>query len=201
MSSKVANEILHSSIDYHQFIFPLCSVGKNKTYLELDEQSAKESKRSSPEAVDKDDDKETADDKSEVDIKTETIKEEGEEVVEESGVEVDDDFMQQLRVESEKAEDKAAAEDSEKGKTGEDSTTYATRSKTGTIVTRNYVDPKRRTSTSNGASVKEEGKLTPLPADVIYKLGMEGNYKQYVNQYSSNTTALNKVQAAEERDR
>jgi len=177
--------------------------GKNKTYLELDAESAKEIKRATPEAIDNDDEKELVDEKSEVDVKTESIKEEeGEEVVEESGVEVDDDFMQQLRVESEKAEEKQAADDLEKSKTGDESATYATRSKTGTIVSRNYVDPKRRTSTPNGSTAKEgEGKLTPLPIDVIYKLGMEGNYKQYVNQYSSNTTALNKVQAAEERDR
>lgn len=162
----------------------------------------KENKRASPEALDNDDQKDVADDKSQVDIKTESIKEEDEEVVEESGVEVDDDFMQQLRVESEKAEDNVAADDPEKSKTGDESGTYATRSKTGSIVSRNYVDPKRRTSTPNGTTPKEgEGKLTPLPADVIYKLGMEGNYKQYVNQYSINTAALNKVQAAEERDR
>ena len=169
----------------------------------MDAESAKEIKRATPEAIDNDDEKELVDEKSEVDVKTESIKEEeGEEVVEESGVEVDDDFMQQLRVESEKAEEKQAADDLEKSKTGDESATYATRSKTGTIVSRNYVDPKRRTSTPNGSTAKEgEGKLTPLPIDVIYKLGMEGNYKQYVNQYSSNTTALNKVQAAEERDR
>ena len=172
----------------------------------MDEQSAKEVKLTTPEpAV-----SEEVAKGDEVDVKTEAeektnvkdeVKEEGEEeVVEESGVEIDDDFMQQLRVESEKAEEKPAVDDLDKSKTGDESATYATRSKTGTIGVRNYLDLKRRTSTPTGAK-EGESKLTTLAANVVYKLGMESNYKQYVNQYSSNSAALNKVQAAEERDR
>lgn len=35
----------------------------------------------------------------------------------------------------------------------------------------------------------------------LYKLGMDNNFKTYVNQYSSNSTALNKTQKNEERDK
>lgn len=137
-------------------------------------------------------------------VKTESEKVETEEVVEECGVEVDDDFMQQLHVES---EDKPKEEPEES--TGTANGTYSTRSKTGTIAARTYVDVKKRNSTPNGSgvTVKEEGTTTtaksksPLPADVIFKLGMEGRHKTYVNQYSSNPLALNKNQASEERDR
>ena len=37
--------------------------------------------------------------------------------------------------------------------------------------------------------------------DKMFRLGMEGNYKLYKNQYSSNNLALNKPQHAEDRDR
>lgn len=35
----------------------------------------------------------------------------------------------------------------------------------------------------------------------LFKLGMENNYKNYVNQYSMNTIALNKFQKSEDRDK
>lgn len=35
----------------------------------------------------------------------------------------------------------------------------------------------------------------------LYKLGMDNGFKTYVNQYSANPTALNKIQKNEERDR
>lgn len=35
----------------------------------------------------------------------------------------------------------------------------------------------------------------------LYKLGMDNSFKTYVNQYSSNPTALNKIQKNEERDK
>lgn len=134
------------------------------------------------------------------DEKTETP----EEVVEECGVEADDDFMQQLRAES---EEKPKADEAESQSSEESSSagaTYATRTKTGTIVPRTYTDPKRKPSVANGPTVKEEGgrkSKSPLPPDVIFKLGMEGGFKNYVNQYTANPLALNKNQAAEERDR
>ena len=37
--------------------------------------------------------------------------------------------------------------------------------------------------------------------DRMFRLGMEGNYKLYKNQYSTNSLALNKPQHAEDRDR
>lgn len=120
-------------------------------------------------------------------------------MVEECGVEADDDFMQQLRAESEE-KPKIESESGEDSSSG----TYATRMKTGTIISKSYSDPKRKSSVPNGGTVKEESgrkSKSPLPPDVIFKLGMEGAYKNYVNQYSSNPLALNKNQAAEERDR
>jgi len=35
----------------------------------------------------------------------------------------------------------------------------------------------------------------------LYKLGMDNGFKTYVNQYTSNPTALNKLQKNEERDK
>lgn len=133
--------------------------------------------------------------------------EEAEEVVEECGVEVDDDFMQQMTHESqlESADAKTPA-------------TYATRTKTGVITPRNYVQIVKRRSGGGGGSATSSaatastpstnGSLVPAPSGGAesssgppFKLGMEGRHKTYVNQYSSNSSALNKTQIAEERDR
>lgn len=40
-----------------------------------------------------------------------------------------------------------------------------------------------------------------FPGTFLFKLGMEGSYKNYINQYSSNNIALNKFQKSEERDK
>lgn len=182
--------------------------------MELDEEASRQASTAVVK-VEKEEDDEMEEKVSVDAVKIEAEKSESEEVVEECGVEVDDDFMQQLCVESEdvKSEDVK----SEKVEAGADESsgpvangTYSTRSKTGTIVARNYVDPKRRTITSSSSATtvpKEESTGTatksksPLPSDVIFKLGMEGRHKTYVNQYSSNPLALNKNQASEERDR
>lgn len=37
--------------------------------------------------------------------------------------------------------------------------------------------------------------------DHLYRLGCDGKYKNYVNQYSTNALALNKLQHNEERDK
>lgn len=186
--------------------------GANKSYLELDEEAAREASQAVVK-VEKEEDDEEADEKLSVDaLKAEKEEVETEEVVEECGVEVDDDFMQQLHVESEPKEPKIEPLSEEPTTvTVAANGTYSTRSKTGTTVARTYVDMKRRSLTANGSavSVKEENSGTttkqksqsPLPTDVIFKLGMEGRHKSYVNQYTSNPLALNKNQAAEERDR
>lgn len=36
---------------------------------------------------------------------------------------------------------------------------------------------------------------------LLFKLGMEGSYRSFANQYNSNTLALNKHQHAEDRDK
>lgn len=127
-----------------------------------------------------------------------------EEVVEECGV-MDDDFMQQLQVESESKGAELIKPEPESS-TSSDEALHVTRTKTGTIVPRTYNDPKRRPSVATNGPIKEEtsgstkSTKSPVP-EVIFKLGMEGRQKSYVNHYSTNPLALNKNQSAEERDR
>jgi len=40
-----------------------------------------------------------------------------------------------------------------------------------------------------------------FPGTYMFKLGMENGFKSYVNQYSTNIAALNKLQRNEERDK
>jgi len=73
-------------------------------------------------------------------------------------------------------------------------------------VPRSYASAaeKRKEVTANGsvdAKKSDSAKSSPVPTDILFKLGMEGRHKTYVNQYSTNSLALNKNQAAEERDR
>ncbi|XP_033322004.1 nucleosome-remodeling factor subunit NURF301 E(bx) isoform X1 [Megalopta genalis] len=98
--------------------------------------------------------------------------------------------------------------------------TIVTRSKTGSLQPRtfNMDDLKRRPGTQISKeelekldkSLKEEGdgtRLTRQKAHQIasgthlFKLGMDNNFKSYVNQYSTNPIALNKAQRNEERDK
>lgn len=59
----------------------------------------------------------------------------------------------------------------------------------------------------NGKDEIENSRLTRQKAQQIasgthlFKLGMDNNFKSYVNQYSTNTIALNKAQRNEERDK
>ena len=111
-----------------------------------------------------------------------------------------------VKTEREESESEEKLED-DANSSNSSTSTYSTRSKTGSIVPRSYSNVKRRRSSSSGTSIKEENGGTveksksPPPTDVIFKLGMEGGHKTYVNQYSSNPLALNKNQASEERDR
>ncbi|XP_076233089.1 nucleosome-remodeling factor subunit NURF301 E(bx) isoform X2 [Calliopsis andreniformis] len=98
--------------------------------------------------------------------------------------------------------------------------TIVTRSKTGSLQPRtfNMDDLKKRTTPQLSKeelekldkSLKEEGdgtRLTRQKAHQIasgthlFKLGMDNNFKSYVNQYSTNPIALNKAQRNEERDK
>ncbi|EFX75291.1 hypothetical protein DAPPUDRAFT_108097 [Daphnia pulex] len=162
--------------------------GNNKSYLELDEEVAREASQTVVKVEKEEDDE--ADENLSVDaIKQEKEKIETEEVDEECGVEVDDDFMQQLHVES---EPKVEPEETPTTGTPTANGTYSTRSKTGTIVARSYVDMKWRNLTTNGSggvTIKEERSGTPtktksqspLPSDVIFKLGMEGRRMIYIS--------------------
>ncbi|CAK9823195.1 Nucleosome-remodeling factor subunit NURF301 [Anthophora retusa] len=98
--------------------------------------------------------------------------------------------------------------------------TIVTRSKTGSLQPRtfNMDDLKKRSGGQLSKeelekldkSLKEEGdgtRLTRQKAHQIasgthlFKLGMDNNFKSYVNQYSTNPIALNKAQRNEERDK
>ncbi|XP_048270698.1 nucleosome-remodeling factor subunit NURF301 isoform X2 [Bombus terrestris] len=98
--------------------------------------------------------------------------------------------------------------------------TIVTRSKTGSLQPRtfNMDDLKKRSSGQLSKeelekldkSLKEEGdgtRLTRQKAHQIasgthlFKLGMDNNFKSYVNQYSTNPISLNKAQRNEERDK
>ena len=169
--------------------------GKNKSYLEVEEETAKQ------EAIKEEETEEIEPMETDQVVKTETGIEKEEEVVEECGVEVDDDdFMQQLRVDAEETKSKEIKTEPESTAEG---STYSTRTKTGTIVPRSYASAaeKRVASAANDEKKSDSAKSSPLPTDVLFKLGMEGRHKTYVNHYSTNALALNKNQAAEERDR
>ncbi|XP_045626029.2 nucleosome-remodeling factor subunit NURF301 isoform X1 [Procambarus clarkii] len=91
-----------------------------------------------------------------------------------------------------------------------------TRTKTGTLIPKQFaVDDLRRRLPVEGDSkedIKKEtdddvqkltqSKLAQLQSNAhLYRLGCDGKFKNYVNQYSSNTLALNKLQHNEERDK
>ncbi|KAH9489881.1 hypothetical protein Btru_044487 [Bulinus truncatus] len=97
-----------------------------------------------------------------------------------------------------------------------------TRSKTGSLTPKLFTDSITMTTTSmksTGKSTEEvlvvnkDGELTRMTRGKIsvtsslvqqslyFKLGSEGSYKQYQNQYTTNTLALNKHQHNEERDK
>ena len=95
-----------------------------------------------------------------------------------------------------------------------------TRSKTGSLTPRTFnIDELKKKALGNGSkeeieklekTVKddiENARLTRQKAQQIalgthlFKLGMDNNFKSYVNQYSTNTIALNKAQRNEERDK
>ncbi|XP_071513894.1 nucleosome-remodeling factor subunit NURF301 [Panulirus ornatus] len=92
-----------------------------------------------------------------------------------------------------------------------------TRTKTGTLIPKQFaVDDLRRRlpvdddskedvkKSADDAAVQKltQSKLAQLQSNAhLYRLGCDGKYKSYVNQYSSNPLALNKLQHNEERDK
>lgn len=91
-----------------------------------------------------------------------------------------------------------------------------TRSKTGSLTPRtfNIEDLRKRTTAvlnrddPDGRRAADESlRMTRLKSTQIangtylYKLGMEGNFRAYVNQFATNVIALNKPQRNEERDK
>ncbi|KAK2580560.1 hypothetical protein KPH14_007689 [Odynerus spinipes] len=121
---------------------------------------------------------------------------------------------------SEEMEEEAVEGEENISKIGKDGKkhTIVTRSKTGSLQPRtfNMDDLKRRGTASKeeleklDKSLKEEGENTRLTRQKahqiaagthLFKLGMDNNFKSYVNQYSTNPVALNKIQRNEERDK
>ncbi|XP_047346621.1 nucleosome-remodeling factor subunit NURF301 isoform X1 [Vespa velutina] len=123
---------------------------------------------------------------------------------------------------SEEMEEETAEGEENVSKIGKDGKkhTIVTRSKTGSLQPRtfNMDDLKRRSTASMSReelekldkSLKEEGESTRLTRQKahqiasgthLFKLGMDNNFKSYVNQYSTNPIALNKIQRNEERDK
>ncbi|XP_014598172.1 PREDICTED: nucleosome-remodeling factor subunit NURF301 isoform X1 [Polistes canadensis] len=123
---------------------------------------------------------------------------------------------------SEEMEEETAEGEENVPKIGKDGKkhTIVTRSKTGSLQPRtfNMDDLKRRSTVSMSKeelekldkSLKEEGDNTRLTRQKahqiasgthLFKLGMDNNFKSYVNQYSTNPVALNKLQRNEERDK
>ncbi|GAB1859808.1 Nucleosome-remodeling factor subunit NURF301 [Camponotus japonicus] len=117
--------------------------------------------------------------------------------------------------------DEEALEGEEKiGKDGKKHT-IVTRSKTGSLQPRtfNMDDLKRRSmaplskeelekldkslkdSEGDGTRLTRQKAHQIASGTHLFKLGMDNNFKSYVNQYSNNPTALNKMQRNEERDK
>ena len=105
-------------------------------------------------------------------------------------------------------------EETEDGKDGKKHS-IVTRSKTGSLTPRtfNMDDLKRNTKgeiDKLDRSLKDDGDSTRLTRQKahqiatgthLFKLGMDNNFKSYVNQYTNNVIALNKPQRNEERDK
>ena len=78
--------------------------------------------------------------------------------------------------------------------------THSTRSQTGTVTIRTFVDSKQRNARGIGSKVAIEKQIDKASVTAkVFKLGMR--HETYVNQYSSNPLALDKKQATEEMDK
>ncbi|VDI43251.1 nucleosome-remodeling factor subunit BPTF [Mytilus galloprovincialis] len=104
--------------------------------------------------------------------------------------------------------------------TSSESRKIITRSKTGSLTPKTFTDSVTSTTTSKSISksgsddllvINKDGDITritrskssvwSLQSHQYFKLGMECSFKNYSNQYSTNTLALNKHQHNEERDK
>ncbi|KAK8737064.1 hypothetical protein OTU49_004783, partial [Cherax quadricarinatus] len=117
----------------------------------------------------------------------------------------------EVEVKEEEVEAEAKTEVAESG--------IKTRTKTGTLIPKQFaVDDLRRrlpvdatarddarkaaAAAADDAQKITQSKLAQLQSTAeVYRLGCDGKYKNYMNQYSCNTLALNKLQHNEERDK
>ncbi|KAK3598854.1 hypothetical protein CHS0354_008596 [Potamilus streckersoni] len=127
---------------------------------------------------------------------------------------------------SEKGEDKTESSE-EQSNEGQETRRIITRSKTGSLTPKLFTDSVTGTTMVKTTSIrslsssssddllvinkdgeitrvtrsKSSSSVTATQQQMLFRLGQEGNYKQYQNQYSVNTLALNKHQHNEERDK
>ncbi|KAL3875950.1 hypothetical protein ACJMK2_033849 [Sinanodonta woodiana] len=127
---------------------------------------------------------------------------------------------------SDKGEDKTESSE-EQSSEGQETRRIITRSKTGSLTPKLFTDSVTGTTMVKTTSIKslsssssddllvinKDGEITRVTRSkslssvtatqqqMFFRLGQEGNYKQYQNQYSMNTLALNKHQHNEERDK
>lgn len=91
---------------------------------------------------------------------------------------------------------------------------HTTRLKTGSLTQKSYVDDTKRKNSISGkddnlekVGIDTDTRLTRQKTNqissgtLIFRLGMENSFKTYVNQFTTNTVALNKPQRNEERDK
>ncbi|XP_015116667.1 nucleosome-remodeling factor subunit NURF301 isoform X2 [Diachasma alloeum] len=121
-----------------------------------------------------------------------------------------------LQQEGKKSNSPSEAGDDDDEEKGKKASTMITRSKTGSLTPRTFSMDDLKKKNANELEkidkiLKDERsdntRLTRQKAHQIatgthlFKLGMDNNFKSYVNQYSTNTVALNKSQRNEERDK
>lgn len=109
---------------------------------------------------------------------------------------------------------KTPEDDAQNAEDDPDNKDIVTRSKTGSLTPRtfNIEDLRKRTTAilnrdDPDKKLEDSLRMTRLKSTQIangtylYKLGMENNFRAYVNQYTTNVIALNKPQRNEERDK
>lgn len=184
---------------------------ENKNSDDEDEDESDESKKDKTENIDKSVDQSNLDVLVESNVTLPSILEESEEKLKKDAAEGTEDST-----------DTKTKDEDEKGKLSG----VVTRSKTGSLQPRTFnIDLLTNRSTNKRLAedldsylvINRDGEITKVtrtrantqssllnPANggpVIFKLGMESNYKSYNNQFTSNTLALNKHQHAEDRDK
>lgn len=169
--------------------------GNKKSYLELSNSEILKSRKEKLEKKDQEEDK---------------ISEEADRKEEEK-MEIDEEDSKP------KSNPNSDEEDEDDKKDGKKKSTMVTRSKTGSLTPRTFnIDDLKKKNAPEVERIDRILKESERPDNTrltrqkahqiatgthLFKLGMDNNYKSYVNQYTTNTVALNKSQRNEERDK